>query len=269
MRKAYTLVEVLVVIAIIVILIALLIPAVQAVREAAHRANCQSNLKQISLAVLNYETLAKKFPPHNGVEEKCWMYQILPYIEKQDIYNTIDRSKYSTPIAVYLCPSDPRPLMLSQTFTGINYAMTSYLGSAGSNFYKYPADGIIGCWDHTTRMFEITDGTSNTFMIGERPPGGGGNNSTDPVYWGWWAYSYYDSVLWAVVPGYPNETDQHWKVCPGVNYFSPGNLNNDCDTNHYWSVHRGGGSFAFVDGSVRFLEYTTSIVKLASRNGED
>lgn len=271
MRKAFTLIELLVVIAIIAVLIALLMVAVQKVREAANRASCENNLKQITLAVLNYEATNKTFPPHKGAENQCWIYQTLPYLERIDIYNAakLDRKYYTTPIVILLCPSDPRPLasMQSQTFSGLNYAMTSYLGSVGSNYYNDPDDGMIGCRQHTVRMIEITDGTSNTILIGERPPGGGGNNSPDPVYWGWWAYNYFDTLLWVIMPNYPNVTDQQGNICPNSS-FTIGNLSNDCNANHYWSVHNGGGFFSFADGSVRFLEYS-NIQKLASRNGED
>lgn len=272
-RKGFTLVELLVVIAIIAILIALLIPAVQKIREAANRTNCQNNMKQISLSILSYQTDRKMFPIHAGVESKAWMYQILPYIEKTDIYNAAkqDRTYFTTPISLFICPTDSRPLanMFSETFSGQNYAMTSYLGNVGSDYYKYPDDGILGCRGRYVtgiKPNEIFAGTSNTLLLGERPPGGGGNNSTDPIYWGWWAYGYFDSLLWAIQPNFPNVSDVKGVMCPGVNYFSPGSTANDCDSNHYWSMHSGGGIFSFADGHVSFLAYTENIQRLASRD---
>lgn len=269
MRKAYTLVEILVVMGIIAILIALLIPAVQRVRESANRTKCSNNLKQVGLAVLNYETIIKKFPSQTGIESRCWMYHILPYIERQDIHAgaLTNRDLFCTPITTYLCPSDPRPLdnMYSQTYNGLRYAMTSYLGNAGSDYNKYPDDGVIGCRGYTVKMREILNGTSNTFMIGERPPGGGGNNSTDPIYWGWWSYTHFDSTLWVKMPAFPNIRDQKGNSCPAKNDYGLGNFDDDCCVNHYWSLHNGGGNFAFADGSVRFLEYSIDLSKLASR----
>ena len=106
-------------------------------------------------------------------------------------------------------------------------------------------------------------------MIGERPPGGDALASSDPLYWGWWAYDDFDCVLWAISSRKPVAENQG-KPCPGVAYFSPGNINNDCDVDHFWSVHPGGGSFAFADGSVRFLDYAvgpTLLPQLATRNG--
>jgi prepilin-type N-terminal cleavage/methylation domain-containing protein len=95
-RKGFTLVELLVVIAIIGILVALLLPAIQAAREAARRAQCQNHMKNIALAVLNYESARKKFPvgfvatgPTNGIESWGWAIFILPYLEEQAIYDRL------------------------------------------------------------------------------------------------------------------------------------------------------------------------------------
>ena len=103
-------------------------------------------------------------------------------------------------------------------------------------------------------------------MISERPPGPGGNNSTDPIYWGWWAYGYFDNCMWAVMPNFPNITTVKGVTCPQINYFTPGSVDSDCDSNHLWSLHSGGGNFSFADGSVKFLEYTENIQRLASRD---
>src|SRR4051794_6743782 len=95
-RKGFTLVELLVVIAIIGILVALLLPAVQAAREAARRAQAQSNMKNVGLAVLNYESANKKYPPGfvptgpgGGIESWGWAVFILPYLEEQPIYDQL------------------------------------------------------------------------------------------------------------------------------------------------------------------------------------
>ena len=112
-RSAFTLIELLVVIAIIAILIALLVHAEKKVREAASRTTCVNNIKQVVLAAQNYHTAKNIFPEHSCIDEiHVWMYDILPYIEKQDIYDAAarDPNYYKTPIPVYLCPSDPRPL---------------------------------------------------------------------------------------------------------------------------------------------------------------
>src|ERR1700748_2155520 len=92
-RRAFTLVELLVVIAIIGILVALLLPAIQSAREAARRAQCQSNLKNIGLALQNYHTAKNRFPKGfvctgaGAIEAWAWSTFLLPYLEEQAIYD--------------------------------------------------------------------------------------------------------------------------------------------------------------------------------------
>jgi prepilin-type N-terminal cleavage/methylation domain-containing protein len=306
--SGFTLIELLVVIAIIAILIALLVPAVQKVREAASRTTCENNLRQIVLAAHNYHTDNKIFPDHSCRNDKfklderqTWLFQILPYLEKQDIYNAAltDPAFYKTPIATFLCPSDPRPLIdsISALYSApglppAKYAMTSYLGICGRSIedISLPGgdNGVIGCYRpviikgvqvrRSAKLKEISDGTSNTVMIGERPPGGSGHYrlppaDRDPMFWGWWC-SYYDGdcTTWIKMVNWPNMTDQTGKPCPSVVYPRPGDLENDCDVNHLWSTHLGGAMFGFADGSIRFMEYSfgaTILPKLATRNGDE
>ncbi|HEX3598863.1 MAG TPA: DUF1559 domain-containing protein [Lacipirellulaceae bacterium] len=147
--RGFTLVELLVVIAIIGILVALLLPAIQAAREAARRAQCQSNMKNVALAVLNYESAYKKFPPGflsqpSSVEAWGWAVFALPYLEEQGIYDQMRPSNtyispvdgtrkgrrnladvfaagattpseivpLQTPISVFRCPSDSTPALV-------------------------------------------------------------------------------------------------------------------------------------------------------------
>ena len=122
-RSAFTLIELLVVIAIIAILIGLLLPAVQKVREAAARAKCQNNLKQLGLAMHNYHSALNMFPPGQGVVVANGnngynvLAHILPYIEQDNVYRSFDFLQSSstgnnatvraTVISTFLCPSDP------------------------------------------------------------------------------------------------------------------------------------------------------------------
>src|SRR5262245_6390811 len=107
-NRAFTLVEVLVVIAIIGVLIALLLPAIQAAREAARRMQCGNNIKQIALALLNYESAHKSFPPSsnwpasqpdllrdggNANQSANWVVMILPFVEHQNVYESFDLTK--------------------------------------------------------------------------------------------------------------------------------------------------------------------------------
>jgi prepilin-type N-terminal cleavage/methylation domain-containing protein len=169
---AFTLVELLVVIAIIGILVALLLPAIQAAREAARRSQCQSNIKNVALAVLNYETTMKKFPVGMTYDESKnpdlghpiyfgpnWMIEILAYIEEQSTYDHFDltaringngttpgeirnQEARGTQIPVLLCPTDGNNKVLYEgnyPAHGGNWARGNYAANAGGSFlFKGP-----------------------------------------------------------------------------------------------------------------------------------
>jgi prepilin-type N-terminal cleavage/methylation domain-containing protein len=164
-RPGFTLVELLVVIAIIGILVALLLPAIQAAREAARRAQCQSNLKNTAMAVINYESTKKIFPKGMTFDPAQaatisygplnygpnWVIEVLGNLEEQALYDSFDLTKFindnSTPLAsnrnyiargqtieVLLCPSDPNNRILFQgalAAHGGNWARTNYAANAG------------------------------------------------------------------------------------------------------------------------------------------
>jgi prepilin-type N-terminal cleavage/methylation domain-containing protein len=189
-RSAFTLIELLVVIAIIAILIALLVPAVQKVRDAASRTQCQNNLKQIGLACHNYESSYKRLPTGNSGSPTSFssLSYLLPYIEQGTIYNQINFTINSTaagqtadalPIPILLCPADPQGSSVPTGFSGNNYA-----GNYG-NTIVWGADGTVsnGVFYQKgmqCRFGDITDGLSNTAAFCERLMGDWSNGIVTP-----------------------------------------------------------------------------------------
>lgn len=163
-RSAFTLIELLVVITIIGILIGLLLPAVQQVREAARRTTCQNNLKQIGLAILNYEQSLKSFPPGAITEGACcgtrsqisWPISILPQLEQTALFDQYNHNAKNedpenklvreTFLEVYTCPSDVEIDRLDKPESGpgngLQYAPGSYRGMEG-----LVARGSSDWWD--------------------------------------------------------------------------------------------------------------------------
>jgi prepilin-type N-terminal cleavage/methylation domain-containing protein len=198
---AFTLIELLVVIAIIAILIGLLLPAVQKVREAANRMKCSNNLKQIGLAMHNYESRHGEFPPgfgsfvmpddHSSPNGPGWGWAayLLEDLEQSNLHRRIDFSRSildsahadvrTTVLSVFLCPSDPGKKVIpvyqfDGSFSGgilcdaarSNYVAVFGTGEVGEDPPEV-ADGVFYRNSRTTTG-DITDGLSNTFFVGER-----------------------------------------------------------------------------------------------------
>jgi prepilin-type N-terminal cleavage/methylation domain-containing protein/prepilin-type processing-associated H-X9-DG protein len=285
-RRAFSLLELLVVIAIAALLAGLSLAAIQRAREAASRAQCVNNLRQIGLALHNYHDGYKVFPPgvsvniDNGSRPLAgWQVYILPYIEQEALWRITleafhqDKVFFHNPPHVgfatvqplYSCPSDGRVRSTQRTtISDFDVAFTSYLGVLGESLVK--TNGILFL-DSAVRLSDVTDGASNTVLVGERPP------SAD-LEWGWWYAGVGqmrtgsgDMVLGvrelfaSYAPG---------SFCPpGPYHFVAGRVDNQCDTYHFWSLHPGGANFLFADGAVRFLTYNNDDVMLAlgTRNG--
>ena len=276
-RAAFTLVELLVVIAIIVLLMALLMPAIQKVREAANKMLCGNNLKQIGIACHMHATDFSVFPTGgngylvprtmvNGRPEDyqnqawAWGYQILRYIEQDALWQNPDDVYVSrTPVKIYFCPSRRAPVALSGGPWAVHTyprAMTDYAGNAGTSSVGNDGGGVYGSGGDGVIIrlravpfvgfAAITDGTSNTMLIGEKHMNLG----------------FVDSLPQAddndgYVGGFQDDVVRWGAFPPARDVVAP---MYDWSTIHppiwqFGSVHPSGFQGVFCDGSVRTMSY--------------
>ncbi len=282
---AFTLVELLVVIAIIGVLVALLLPAVQAAREAARRTQCANHLKQMGIGVHNYHDTYEAFPPGNINFGSCcmsenyvtWTISLLPYIEQQALAERYNHNKTGENVTnkfvreqmvkTYLCPSDIEPRKLDRPESGpgasFEYHPGSYRGCSGRS------DGTSGWWDnypqytslprhwkgvfHTVdgreldceRFSSVTDGSSNTWLIGEYATKSHLRRRT------FWAYAYNQYNKSDATP-YSFTLLNDYDRCIAV---GGSGMINACKRG-WGSFHPGGSQFVLVDGSVRMVPRT-------------
>lgn len=274
-RRGFTLVELLVVIAIIGVLIALLLPAVQQAREAARRTQCINNLKQVGLAVHNFHDTYGELPPSRVQYEYLgWSALILPFMEQTNLYDQIDmKKKYKdqttvvqqTGISGYVCPSRHKSGDLTKVVQAINvnngaaWDYASVSGPSGDNSIirqlrkekgmLVVADGNKDKYRSQTDFASVTDGLTNTIMVGERHVQV--QNLLDektghdgPILSGW-AYT----TMRAAGPDYPLASHKRDDV-DGVAHLVFG------------SFHPGTVNFVMGDGSVRPIQVNIDEINL-------
>jgi prepilin-type N-terminal cleavage/methylation domain-containing protein len=295
-RHGFTQVELLVAIALIAVLVCLLLPAIQNARAAARRVSCVNNLKELALAAQEFHETHGKFPtgghaaipisvdgpPTGGTN---LFVELLPYLDQVALYEKWDRidnrnnvvggtgATQAQVIPILICPSDPLPEPPVVEQTAANwlpplwsrgfYGISSYGGNAGQRSVPpgISRDGVFFL-DSCVRLADITDGSSNTLLFGER-------YHRDPEY---------DRLLPPLLPGTaPITHSGKWGFVAGpigvmanvtlhsaalINYRVPseGDLlalqNRGCA---FGSGHTGGANFAFAAGSVRFLSESMSL----------
>jgi prepilin-type N-terminal cleavage/methylation domain-containing protein/prepilin-type processing-associated H-X9-DG protein len=289
----FTLIELLVVIAIIAVLIGLLLPAVQAAREAARRAQCVNNMKQVGLALANYEQALNALPPGymSGVDASGndtgpgwgWAAMVLPQLEQSTVYNTINfslaievpansTSRLAT-VNGFLCPSDPTATVYwavqRDAATGspvqniCQVAPSNYAGMYGIGEPGPDGNGVF-FRDSRVALRDVTDGTSQTLFLGERSHRLG--EAT-------WVGSVTGAIMYPTdndnIGRYATETSSGMVLGHVGEGAGPGDPRSD--VNQFYSLHAGRGvNFLFGDGHVTFLKATMNYgayLSLATRAG--
>jgi prepilin-type N-terminal cleavage/methylation domain-containing protein len=298
-RRGFTLVELLVVIAIIGVLVALLLPAVQAARESARRTQCGNNLRQIGLAFhLHHDTLhglpkggldwnpatnttrtmVNGLPADYRTQQWGWGYQVLSFMEQENVWRLASDSEvFATRIPTYFCPSRRRPITKDPQgawgFTAPR-AQSDYGGCAGAEKLNPPAGDTIPSEGHDgmvvrvnlppMRFADVTDGLSNTVMLGEKRANTTFASSavycddTQGYVSGWDN----DCVRWGIFPPEPD-----YKSPNAGCFLFPGNKS---PGTQFGSSHFAGSQFCLGDGSIRFIGYTiepAAFRALCTRNG--
>ena len=287
-RLAFTLLEFLVAFGILSLLIGLLLAALQNSRVAAARLDCQNRVHQLALALHHYHDSSARFPPGHRSDLQSehmpysgWTISSLPFLEQsslaqeaaaayvasQNPFVNPPHTGLDTVVRAFTCPSDPRVSSAQVArITGIHVAFTSYLGVAGWDAVE-TRNGIF-FQDSSIRIADIADGTSNTLLLGERPP-------SLNYQFGWWyagiGQRYTGSADLVLGVREPNVLSAASGVpcSPGQYSFYPSSFIEPCGMFHFWSPHPGGANFAFADGSVHFLQYSANSIMpaLASRAG--
>src|SRR5262245_14059080 len=268
----FTLIELLVVIAIIGVLVSLILPAVQQAREAARRSQCKNNLKQIGLALHNYQESFLRFPPgyvslfdaggNDTGPGWGWGAMILPQLEQENLQNTIDfkqpieaaanAAPRIAPLTVYLCPSDSvkptwpavtRDPLGNPTGTICDVSSADYVAVFGITEPGIDGEGVF-FRDSGVGIKDIRDGSSMTLLVGER------SQVTCEATW-------VGSVTGAKIfppPGSPAMPElQHASGMTLGHTMEGAPSAPTIECNNFSSQHSGGAHFVFADGHVQFI----------------
>ncbi len=282
-HPGFTLIELLVVIAIIAVLVALLLPAVQQAREAARRSQCKNNLKQLGLALHNYEETHRALPPGQvDATQLGWHVSILPYIEQQALFNQFSFASGAfnggtnkegpnklihglTPISTYLCPTSPSIFTTHGSSTlgdGRLTYTTHYYGNIGplgdkvgggtyacdARYNKMHSNSGFFASSVSRQLKDCTDGLSNTILVGEI--------SRDNGSFAAWPRGL--EIAGAKSVAFPINTAAEFG---GNGYISAGTTIPGCSGKtvvaftrvSFSSFHTGGAQFLMGDGSIRFI----------------
>jgi len=285
-RSGFTLVELLVVIAIIGILIGMLLPAVQQVREAARRSACSNQMRQMTLGMMNFESASQHFPSGNATGEGDfattfgqhglnWSCLILPFIEQNaqfDVINQLTDNLANPRIAwesdaaadiipTFICPSCPMEDFNTERSRDRMHGKSNYVGIWGvetngnsdwddlapsADVYDETVYSGILFLDSEVSFGEITDGSSNTFIIGERDGGPLGNGDNVRAAATWCAS---EQANWLNQSLAPCSREPDYTINTAAD-------NNPSKWNSISSQHSGGAMFGRADGSVNFVTET-------------
>lgn len=272
-RSAFSLVELLCVVGISSILLSLTIPAVQEVRESARRLKCSNNLRQIGVAIHNFESVHKRLPTgHEGQDDQFpfqpWIPKLFPFLEQQSLTEEIESAyrisrnpfdrrvhqAFSRVMPAIACPSDSR-VSESHVSRGVRVALTSYVGVNGTSYQR--KDGVF-FFQSRIRFSDVTDGLSNTLAVIERPP------SSD-FFFGWWYAGAANSLIGSHDSSVGTSDLNDLSVnhvgsfCPRGPYRLQRRKLQDaqCGIFHPWSLHRVVNALR-ADGSIDALSYDTS-----------